>query len=305
VVGPYGGEQTRDPGTNTYSPIPRAEVDAYIHAIRTEHYEWVVPAFEARLKPDPDAVNPLVSMLESMQNRFGGDADGDGAFKGQGAALGRINDIRTDMGFWHGTLQVNFIDNFLTPLETVAANQAPVMAATRAVLMHNKVLYIQYRQDVLNLLESACQAVKATDAKSPGTHMWGTLVGISIGTLLTLAVPVIAAAGAALIVTSTLLQGVTQPPPPEMNLGAPTTLEVAANIVTALQKIDADTAAEDVKVQKAFQDLRGTVSAWRATRDAKGSGPLSVARPAISGPAAAASVENGALLPLYPQFRGQ
>src|SRR5262249_40683346 len=43
--------------------VPDSEVQQYANVVKTQYYEWVEPAFERYLKPDPDATNPMIDNL--------------------------------------------------------------------------------------------------------------------------------------------------------------------------------------------------------------------------------------------------
>jgi hypothetical protein len=128
------------------------EFESYRNTVRNEYYEWVEPAFERYLAPDPDATNPMIEALRTIESMFEGSQDNAGNFAPASAALARINDVRTDMSQWQGDLQVNFIDNFLTPLQSVSVSQAAVAKVVREQLECNKILYIRYRKGVLDLV---------------------------------------------------------------------------------------------------------------------------------------------------------
>src|SRR5207248_1819497 len=74
-------------------------------------------------------------------------------------ALARIDDARSDMGFWQGPFQTNFVGDFLDPLKTAASNHAALAKLVREQLECNKILYIRRRERTLNLLDTALQAV--------------------------------------------------------------------------------------------------------------------------------------------------
>jgi hypothetical protein len=272
------------PGEWSGPPIPPEEIEGYRNTVRNEYYEWIVPAFERYLQPDPDATNPMISNLRQIESMFGGSQDDAGTFSPASSALGRVNDVRADMNHWEGDLQINFIDNFVTPLQTVSLNQAAVAKGVREVLEMNKIVYIRYRQGILKLVTEAIEAVKTlNNGRDPKSHTWGTLVGISIGTILTI-VPGAAPIGVALIVGSTLAQGLTPDPPKTNELSAPTAQEVAFNVSKAMSTMDKDIYDKGEKpVEDAFKAIYSAISGARSSAIGSNvSGPLSVANPAVS-----------------------
>jgi hypothetical protein len=274
------------------SPIPPAEIEGYRNTVRTEYYEWVEPAFEKYLEPDPDATNPMIASLRTIESSFEGSQDDAGNFSGGSPALSRINDVRTDMSQWQGDLQTNFIDNFLTPLQSASVNQAAVAKVVREQLECNKVLYIRYRKGVLELLDKSIQAVQTlNNGKDPKSFTWGTLVGIAVGTGLTLGTGGLAVGGAVLIMGSTISQGLVPDPPKTNELSAPTAQEVAVKVSEAMSKMDADVIEEERKVERAFNNLLDTIGDAR-----RQGGPLSVPEPALSS-ARPGEITDGSLRP--------
>lgn len=280
------------------SPIPEREFIAYENSIRNEYYEWIVPAFERYLQPDPDATNEMIAGLRTIESMFQGSQDNAGHFTAASPALARINDVRADMGVWQGDMQVNFIDNFVTPLQTVSVNMGSIAKLVREQLECNKVLYIRYRKGILKLLEDSIEAVKTlNNGRDPKSHTWGTLIGISIGTALTLATGGVAAAGAVLIISSTIAQGLTPDPPKKLDLGAPTAQEVAVKITEAMSKMDADMLVEEDKVENAFRNIYTAVSgSRRSSISSNTSGDLAVATPRVA-TAEPGDITDGSLRP--------
>ncbi|MEQ4306028.1 hypothetical protein ABNF97_32355 [Plantactinospora sp. B6F1] len=275
-----------------HSPIPPEEVEGYRNTVRNEYYEWVEPAFEKYLEPDPDALNEMITALRTIESSFEGSQDDAGNFSGASPALSRINDVRTDMSQWQGDLQVNFIDNFLTPLQTASVNQAAVAKVVREQLECNKILYIRYRKGILELLDKSIQAVQTlNNGKDPKSFTWGTLVGISVGTALTIGSGGLAVAGAVLIVSSTVSQGLVPDPPKTNELSAPTAQEVAVKVAEAMSKMDGDMIEEERKVEQALKNLLDTIGDART-----GTGPLAVPEPAISS-ARPGEITDGSLRP--------
>ncbi|BCJ61343.1 hypothetical protein [Micromonospora endophytica] len=288
----------RDHPESPMSPIPPEEIEGYRQNVRNEYYEWVVPAFERHLMPDPDAINPMIDGLRTIESTFQGSQDGAGNFVPASAALSRINDVRSDLNHWEGDLQVNFIDNFLTPLQNVSVNQAAVAKVVREQLECSKVMYIRYRKAVVELLDQSIAAVRElNNSKDPKAHTWGTLVGIAVGTGLTLATGGVAVAGAVLIIGSTMAQGLVPTPPQTNDLSAPTAQEVAVNISDALSKLSGDVFEEERKVRDAFSNICETIATSRAASiRSNTSGPLAVATPAVSS-ARPSEITDGSLRP--------
>lgn len=286
------------PDQANLSPIPPEEVEGYRNTVRNEYYEWVEPAFERYLSPDPDATNPMIGALREIESMFGGSQDNAGNFSPASPALARINDVRTDMSQWAGDFQIDFIDNFLTPLQTVSLNQAAVAKVVREQLECNKILYIRYRKGILELLNKSIEAVRVlNNGRDPKSFTWGTLVGISIGTALTLGTGGLAVAGAVMIVSSTLSQGLVPDPPKTNELSAPTAQEVAVKITEAMAKMNEDILAQEKVVEQAFRNLHDTIAdSHRGAVLNNRSGPLAVATPAVS-TAKPADITDGSLRP--------
>jgi hypothetical protein len=286
TVIPDGGGWVRHVDKNGNSAeqvIPEAELEKYRTTIRTSYYEWVVPAFERYLTPDPDAINPMIEAMRKIEGMFHGSSDGAGHANFASPGLARSNDVRADMGYWQGAFREDFIDNFVTPLETVSINQATLAAAVRSQLVCGKGIYVEYRDAVIKLLDKSLEAVKLlNNQRDPKPCLWGTLVGISIGTALTLVTGGVAMAGAALIIGATLAQGVIPDAPKTNDLAAPTAQEVAINIGDAMTKLDADVAGHEDSLKTVFDNITKFIA---DTRDGKVhsnvSGPLNVAAPVL------------------------
>ncbi|MEV6811057.1 hypothetical protein [Micromonospora sp. NPDC051296] len=280
------------------SPIPPEEIEAYRQTVHNDYYEWVVPAFERHLLPDPDAINPMIDGLRTIESSFHGSQDNAGNFTPASPALSRINDVRADMNHWQGDMQVNFIDNFLTPLQNVSVNQAAVAKVVREQLECSKIMYIRYRKAVVNLLDQSIEAVRElNNSKDPKSYTWGTLIGIAVGTGLTIATGGVAVAGAVLIMGSTLAQGLVPDPPKTNELSAPTAQEVAVNVSDALSKLSGDVFEEERKVQDAFNNICQTIADSRAASIMNNkAGPLAVATPSVS-TARPSEITDGSLRP--------
>ncbi|MGA8115192.1 MAG: hypothetical protein WCA46_16130 [Actinocatenispora sp.] len=276
--------QYAHPDQPPLSPISAEEITKFRDSVNNEYYEWVVPAFERYLSPDPDAINSMISALRSIESMFGGSQDGAGTFSPASEALGRINDVRTEMGEWEGDLQTNFIDNFLTPLQTVSLNQAAVAKLVREQLECCKILYIRYRKGILNLVNDSIEAVKTlNNGRDPKSYMWGTIAIIVVGTALTAGSGAVLAAGTVLSIAGTIAQGVTPDPPKTNELSAPTAQEVAVKISDAMIKMDQDVGKEEEKAKTAFDNIYQAISTSRSKSiSSNTSGDLAVAVPAVS-----------------------
>jgi hypothetical protein len=286
------------PDQRPMSPIPPEEIQGYQNTVQSSYYEWIVPAFERYLAPDPDATDPMIAALRKIESSFQGSQDNAGNFTPASAGLSRVNDVRTDMSHWQGDLQTNFIDNFVTPLQTVSINQAAVAKVVREQLECNKVLYIRYRKGILELVNKSIEAVKTlNNGRDPKSFTWGTLVGIAVGTALTIGTGGIATAGAVLIISSTVAQGLVPDAPKTNELSAPTAQEVAVKISEAMSKMDSDMIVEEEKVATALRNLHSAISDSRSGSIAQNkSGPLAVATPAV-GTAKPGEITDGSLRP--------
>lgn len=91
-------------------PIPEQDIDQYRDQVRNEYYDWVEPAFERRLRPDPDAANAMIDSLVAIEGAFQGSTDDAGRFTPTSPALSRIADALIDMDHWQGRLQEGFVD---------------------------------------------------------------------------------------------------------------------------------------------------------------------------------------------------
>jgi hypothetical protein len=289
------------PGESAGSePVPAtiSEVKAWHRTVQDDYYEWVEPAFERYLTPDPDAGDPVIETLRTIESMFGGSQDHAGGFTAASPALTRINDARADMNQWEGHLQINFIDNFLTPLQSASVSQAAIAKFVREQFECNKILHIRRRKGILRLVNDSIEAVQTlTNGRDPETYMWGTLVGISLGTGLTLAPGGIAVAGAALIISSTLAQGIAPDPDRTTTLSAPTAQEVAINVVEAMNCMDRDTDEQERHVEAAFKSIYTTIANSRSGPISNNaSGQLAVAVPELS-TASPADIVDGSLHP--------
>ncbi|GIE74139.1 hypothetical protein Aph02nite_00890 [Actinoplanes philippinensis] len=201
------------PGEWDGIPIDTAEVDRYRQQVSTQDYEWVVPSFERFLAPDPDALDPIIDALATIEGSLDGAANANGAWTGTSPALARINDVRDDLKFWDGAFKDNFIDNFVTPLETVIPNHREVIRCTRQAIEGAKIIHIRMRRSVLNMLDTG---IKATQQLSNGActgadvMKWASIamcaVGTAVGGLVT--GPAAVLAGAVIVdVSGTILNG--------------------------------------------------------------------------------------------------
>jgi hypothetical protein len=291
-------EAARAHPESPHSPLPPAEVEGYRNKVRNGYYDWVEPAFERYLSPDPDAINPMIDGLRTIESTFGGSQDGAGNFTPASPALGRVNDVRTDMSQWQGDFQTDFIDNFLTPLQNVSLNQAAVAKVVREQLEVNKALYISYRKSVLDLLDKSIDAVKTlNNQRDPKSFMWGTVIVVAIGTALTLGTGAVLVAGTLLSISGTLAQGAVPDAKKKLDLGAPTAQEVAVKISEAMVALDGDTYEEERKVADALTALSNAIADSRQASVANNkSGDLAVAMPKVA-TARPAEVTDGSLRP--------
>jgi hypothetical protein len=287
-------------GGVTLTRIPEAEMEGYRNQIRNEYYEWVVPAFEQFKEPDPDALNPMIENMRQIESWFGGSQDDAKAGSGstQRSAIARIDSVRGDMEEWKGAFQVNFLDNFVTPLQTVSHNMSGVAKGTHDALELAKSVYIRQRLEVLALLDTSIKAVKAlNNGRDPESHVWATLIGISVGTILTGVGGPVAWVGIGLIVTSTIAQGFTPDPAAKFEVSAPTAQEVAMKVAQALGKISNKTAGDEHKVQTMFRGLSSELSTSRSASIASNTeGPYVVPQPALS-MAKAGDINDNSLAP--------
>ena len=274
------------PGEQMGPPIPPEEVEGYRGKVRTEYFEWVVPAFEKCLKPDPDDLNPVIDTLRKIEGMFEGSADTAGNFTGASAALGRINDVRTEMSGWEGSFKDNFIDNFLTPLQSVVPNQRKLLSVVREQLECNKIIYIRFRKAVLELLKKSIDATQMlNNARDPKAELWGTLVACALGTALGAVTGGWGLAATAVLLDAggTLAQGLLPNPPETNDLGAPTAAEVAVKVSQALSKLDGDTFEQEKLVADALNALATMLDDNRAKSiKANTPGNFSVAEPKLN-----------------------
>ncbi|GLZ01039.1 hypothetical protein [Actinoplanes sp. NBRC 103695] len=274
------------PGEQMGPPIPPEEVQGYRVKVQNEYFEWVIPAFEQRLKPDPDDLDPVIDTMRTIEGMFEGSADTAGNFTGASAALGRINDVRVEMAGWEGTFKDNFIDNFLTPLQSVVPNQRKLLSVVRGQLECNKIIYVRYRKAVVELLKKSIDAVQMlNNARDPKSELWGTLVACAIGTALGAVTGGWGLAATAVLLDAggTLAQGLLPDPPPTNDLSAPTAAEVAVKISEALNKLDADTYEQERMVADALNALGAMLEDNRATSiKANTPGAFSVAEPKLN-----------------------
>jgi hypothetical protein len=279
-------------------PIPPDEVEGYRNRVRNDYYEWVVPAFERYLTPDPDAADAMINALATIEGTFQGSVDDAGRFIPAGPGLSRIIGAQIEMSHWQGGLQPNFVDNFLSPLQNVAHNEGTVAKVARELLLFNKINYIRHRKSVLTLLDQSKVAVKGVDDKDPKAVMWGVLAVTAIGTVLGAGSGMVLAVGTGLDVAATLVEGLLPEPKEKPNdLSAPTAQEVAVNINDAMIRLDTEIVTGDAALEKAFKDLYDTICGLRQPNVARNvSGPLNVARPKLAD-ASAAAILHGGLTP--------
>ncbi len=284
------------PGQAHTAPISDGDMRRFEHQIAHEDYEWVVPAFEKYFTPDPDALNPVISGLRSIEGMFQGARESDGRFSAANPSLGRINDVRADMNKWEGALQENFIDNFVTPLGSVSQNQAPFATLVREQLECNKVLYVRLRQSVLDLVEDSVDAVNALSSGTTDGPYWGTVAALVLGAALAVEFPVV---GAVLTVAGTMGGGLFSKgaEKTKMRLAAPTAQEIAIKISNAMSKLDADVDEEEQKVRKGLESLYGSLAGPRGKAIAANKpGDFAMAIPDVVR-AKSAKITDGSLRP--------
>jgi len=268
------------------SPIPPEEIEQYRTHVRTEYFAWVVPAFERYLTPDPDDIDPVLDALRKIEGMFEGQADTAGNFTGASPALSRINDVRVDMAQWEGSFKNNFIDNFLTPLQSVVPNQRKLTNLVRHQLECNKIIYIRYRSAVLELLTKGIHATQMlNNARDPKAELWGTLVACAVGTALGAITGGWGLAATAVLLDAggTLAQGLIPEPPPTNDLSAPTAVEVGTKISQAMSKLDGDTLDQERMVAAALDEICGMLEQNRSKAiHANLAGNFSVAAPQLN-----------------------
>ncbi|BEL02018.1 hypothetical protein Q0Z83_002090 [Actinoplanes sichuanensis] len=279
------------PGEWDGLPIDQAEVDRYRQQVSTQDYEWVIPSFERFLDPDPDALDPIIAALATIEALLDGNANPDGTWTGVSPALGRINDVRDDLKFWDGAFKDNFIDYFVTPLQTVVPNQREVIKYTRSAIEGSKIVHIRMRRAVLNLLD---QGIKAAQQLSNGACTgadvlkWGSIamcvVGTAVGGLVT--GPAAVLAGAVLVdVGGTILNGLVPPDEEKtkLELAAETATGVASNILNAQSVLGNDTYVAEEGIARSLRSLHQLVVEGRLpTLTSNASGPFGVATPALA-----------------------
>jgi len=292
VVGDGSGWVRRSESGGSHEiKISEQELAQYRNAVSTEYYEWVVPTFEGYLKPDPDAVNPMIESLRTIESMFGGSQDDARSYQTSKLALTRINDVRSEMEHWEGDFKISFIDNFVTPLQNTPVNQAAAAKMAREVLELTKLAYIAQRKAILSLLDTSLGALKELSRdKNPKAHTWATLVGIVAGTVLT-GFGVTAWVGIALIGASTMSQGLTPDARTESNISAPTAQEIANRILDALRVQNERTQQNEDTVVALFRALKEGIVGSRAKL-----GELGVPRPSLTY-ATAADIDSGRLRP--------
>jgi hypothetical protein len=274
------------PDQSNLPPIPPQEVEQYRNHVRTEYFAWVVPAFERYLTPDPDDLDPVIDTLRTIEGMFEGDGDGAGNFHGASPALSRINDVRAEMGGWEGSFKNNFIDNFLTPLQSVVPNQRQLVTLVRNQLECNKIIYIRYRSAVVGLLKKGIDAAQIlNNGRDPKAELWGTLVACALGTALGAVTGGwgLALTAVCLDAGGTLLQGLLPDPPETNDLSAPTAVEVGTKISQAMSALDVDTSAEEQRVAEALNAITSMLESQRSQDIfANKAGDFSVAAPSLN-----------------------
>jgi hypothetical protein len=273
------------PGEAPIFPIPREEIEQYRQRVRTEDYEWIVPSFERYLLPDPDSFNPIIGALGRVEAMFGGRADANGGWAGANASLVRINDVRTDMDEWAGDFKDSFIDSFVTPLQATLPNHGELARLAGEQMKLTKVVYLRQRQSVLDLLANG---IKATQALSNGACSaedackWASIALVVIGTVGGALAPGWGVLGTALFmeVTGTITGGLVPDPEEKQKipLAAPTASEVAANVASAMSRLNNDIGLMEETAAGALRELYRVMEKHRmAAVASNASGPFSVA----------------------------
>lgn len=288
------------PGEWEGLPIAPEEVEQYRQRVRTEDYEWVVPSFERFLEPDPDAINPIIDALSTIEGSFDGDARADGGWTGASAALGRINDVRDDLNWWEGRFKDEFIDGFVTPLEACIPNQRELIRYTRDAMEGTKIIHIRFRKSVLTMLDNGIAATQqlSNGACSGGDALkWGSIALCVVGTAVGAVVaPGAVLAGAVIIDVAGTIGGGLVPPDEaktHLELAADTATEVAQKILNAQSILGNDTWTAEEDVTQSLNQLYRIVTRERAaTLTRNVSGPFSVATPGLAG-ATAAQITGG------------
>lgn len=282
----------QNPDAIIYTPeAPTEEEAAAFRAkVKDEYYNWVEPAFERFYEVDPDATNEMIDGLAKTEGYFRSTGEGDSP-NFQNGQLKLIGNAKTEMGFWHGSLQEEFLGKYLPAMETVADNSAAIAEQAKIQLLGNKLQYLRHRKKGLELLDKSIAAVKDLIANggddngvSGGAWTWGTLVGISLGTIATIGTGGIAMVGAGLIVASTLAQGITPEDAGEkVELRGATAQDTAVNISNALSKEDTKLEESEKNVEKAFQTLLATILSVENYRSTAQPGPLTIHNPKLGG----------------------
>ncbi len=292
------------PGEWEGLPIPPEEVDQYRQRVRTEDYEWVVPSFERFLQPDPDALNPIIDALATIEGAFEGEARADGGWTGASAALGRINDIRDDLNWWEGRFKDGLIDDFVTPLETSVPNQRELIRHTREAMEGAKIIHIRFRKSVLTMLDqgiAATQQLSNSACTGADVLKWGSITLCLLGTVASAAAgPGAVLAGAVIIDMAGTIGGGLVPPDAEktkLDLAAETATEVAAKIANAQSVLGNDTYLAEEQVQQALDALHRILATERTkTLTSNVSGPFGVASPGLAD-ATPGQITGGAFRP--------
>ncbi|MDI6097172.1 hypothetical protein QLQ12_00930 [Actinoplanes sp. NEAU-A12] len=271
-------------------PISEAEIEQYRQRVRHEDYEWIVPAFDSFLDPDPGRFDPIIDTLAGVEAMFGGDADASGSWVGSEPALVRINDVREEMGNWQGDFRDAFIDEFVTPLQNTFPNHRELARLARAEVKMARLIYLRRRKSVLTLLD---QSLAATQALGKGSFSgneafkWGSIILVVAGTVAGAFAPGVGILASALIMETvgTVGQGFLDDPPDEekLPLAGATATEVAINVNTAMGKLNADVALSESKAAAAFHSQQQLLEQIRKrARVANGPSAFSVAAPALS-----------------------
>ncbi|MEU4619313.1 hypothetical protein AB0G04_04930 [Actinoplanes sp. NPDC023801] len=251
-------------------PVTDQEIAEYRERVQNSDYEWIIPAFEQFITPDPDQFTPIIAALGKIEASFDGTLDGEGNWTGPNTNLLRIHDVRTDMDEWAGAFKNSFIDRFLTPFQGTLLKHAELALIAGDQMRLTKVCYIRQRKSVLELLDQAINATRALSngACSPGDVLkWATIMMVATGTVVgAYATGVGIVAGAVCLeVAGTIGQGLLPQPEEKQKLPltAPTASEVAMNVSQAISRLANDLHNMEQVAANALRELHWAVEKER------------------------------------------
>ncbi|BCY14179.1 hypothetical protein [Actinoplanes sp. L3-i22] len=293
------GVTRRHPELMAGSLSYRQEAETFLGGL-ADYFDWVVPAFETFLTPDPDDINPAVDMLGTIQGWFDGRVDSANDWTGASPGLTRVNSVRAEMTTgWTGAFAENFIDHFVTPLETLLPSQRNLAQLVQEQLTCNKVIYIRRRQSALDLLDASIFATRNLAAEQKAENAkWATIVAVAAGTTLGPFAHGLGILGSLLLdAGGTVAQGLvpdkTNLPISSFPIEGRTTADICAKITIAMSALERDTYAQEQQVANALRAITQVVEKLR--RDAvlaNASGPFSLERPALADATAGELVRN-------------